>query len=109
MIKMKKIFILHFKVLQKKRGEISLCVIYIGNQNYKAIQDFRNYFNIFIIQIRKKIKLQNCLPRSRRVTGSAMLTVSYSKCLEISRTRDTSWNEFFSRIREDEQTSVETL
>ena len=35
-------------------GKFSLLVIYIGNQNYKAIQDFRNYFNIFIIQIRKK-------------------------------------------------------
>ena len=80
MIKMKKIFILHFKVLQKKRGEISLCVIYIGNQNYKAIQDFRNYFNIFIIQIRKKIKLQNCLPRSRRVTRPRVFRVLNWQC-----------------------------
>ena len=61
MIKMKKIFILHFKVLQK-RGEISLFVIYIGNQSYKAIQDFINYFNIFIIQIRKKLSFRVVYP-----------------------------------------------
>ena len=61
MIEMKKIFILHFKVLQKG-GEISLFVIYIGNQNYKAIQDFRNYFNIFIIQIRKKSSFRVVYP-----------------------------------------------
>ena len=83
---------------------------------FKVLEIISTFYNTD----KKKIKLQSCLPRrlgveerlnseySDSLPGSAMLTLSYNKCLEISRTRDTSWNEFFSHIREDEQTSVET-